>query len=139
MDLRLGVCNRVPRGEDGGYKVDCSADGSSGVYSVCSDSTCANCSLRTPFSSDQCMANPPAFGSASVAIRCPRQGAFPAAAFGRAAPLIGAPAPAPALVAATPSIAANASTSSGALPASFAAAAGLAAATAALVAAALAL
>ncbi len=142
VDVRLGACNRVPLGADGGYKVECAADGSVGLYSVC-DSTCGKCSVATPFATDQCMANPPQFGSASVAIRCP--GAVPSSAFGRALPLVAPPTPPQQqqqrgptpLLGAAPSPSANATTSSGARP--LAAAAGLAAATAALVAAALSL
>jgi hypothetical protein len=138
VDVRLDVCNRVPRGQDGGYKVQCAADGSIGLYSVCSDATCSNCSVQTPFASDQCLANPPQFGSASLSIRCP--GAVPSTELGRAPAFVGAGAPASAPSAAppgvaTPSIAANSTTSGAAAATAF----GLAAATVAFVAAALAL
>lgn len=65
------------------------------------------------------MANPPAFGSASVAIRCP--GAAPAFAIGRAPAL---PAPQLALSppgAASPSLASNVTTSGAAATAAHAA------------------
>ena len=135
VDVRLDVCNRVPRGADGGYKVSCAPDGSAGLFSVCSDAACGSCSVNTPFASDQCLANPPQFGSASVAIRCP--GSSPSTGLGRAPAFVGAgaPEPSPAAGVAAPSIAGNATTSGGA----GATAAGLAAAVAALVAAALAL
>ena len=136
VDVRLDACNRVPRGADGGYKVECAADGASGLYSVCSDAACASCGVRTPFASDQCMANPPAFGSASVAIRCPAGGRVPAFALGRAPAFLAAPAPDNSTRVAAPSIAANTTSSGGAAPLL---SAGLAAATFALVAAGLAL
>lgn len=69
VDIRQDVCNRVPRGLDGGYRVTCSEDGSVGVYEVC-DSTCTTCTVSTRFASDQCLANPKEFGSESVSIRC---------------------------------------------------------------------
>ena len=75
------MCNRVPRGADGGYKVSCAEGGATGVFSVC-DSTCTNCSVTTRFETDQCLPNPKEFGSASVAIRCPTK-ALPASLLGR--------------------------------------------------------
>ena len=68
------------------------------------------------------MANPPAFGSASVAIRCP--GAAPAFAIGRAPALPALPAPQLALSppgAASPSLASNVTTSGAAATAAHAA------------------
>jgi hypothetical protein len=69
VDIRQDVCNRVPRGQDGGYKVTCSEDGSVGLYEIC-DSTCEKCTVSTRFASDQCLSNPKEFGSESVSIRC---------------------------------------------------------------------
>lgn len=69
VDIRQDICNRVPRGQDGGYRVTCSEDGSVGVYEIC-DSTCSSCTVSTRFASDQCLSNPKEFGSESVSIRC---------------------------------------------------------------------
>lgn len=70
------TCERVPRGANAGYKVSCNDDGS-GRYDVCVDSNCQDCRVTTFFRSDQCLVNPPQYGSASVAIRCPVIGPVP--------------------------------------------------------------
>lgn len=57
-----------------GYKVSCDANGQTGTYSVCTDENCGDCPVTTRFRTDQCLPNPPQYGSASVSIRCPGAG-----------------------------------------------------------------
>lgn len=66
-----GLCQRVPNAPGNeGYRVLCNADGS-GIYQTCTDANCEVCTTTAPFRSEQCLANPIQYGSASVAFRCP--------------------------------------------------------------------
>lgn len=53
-----------------GYKVTCAAGGGSGVFEACDDTTCGRCNPPTPFTTGQCVPNPPEFGSRSVIFNC---------------------------------------------------------------------
>lgn len=71
VTLPQELCHVVPNSPNfGGYKVTCNPD-TTGEISFCTDSTCAQCNIRTPFQSETCLDNPPQYGSASVALRCP--------------------------------------------------------------------
>lgn len=65
------LCHRVPNSATAGYRVTCNAAGAGGgVFSVCTDPQCSSCDVNTPFEENQCLPNPPEFGSASVNIQC---------------------------------------------------------------------
>jgi hypothetical protein len=64
------ACHRVPDSATLGYKVTCTEGEAAGVFSVCTDAQCENCAVNTPFADDQCLPNPPEFGSSSVQLRC---------------------------------------------------------------------
>jgi hypothetical protein len=65
------LCHRVPNSVTAGYRVTCNPGGvGGGTFSVCADAQCGSCDVNTPFEEDQCLPNPPEFGSASVTISC---------------------------------------------------------------------
>lgn len=68
------ICHTVPGAiKNGGYKVTCDAQGGAGTFQVC-DKTCETCGVNTPFANAQeCVPNPPQFGSASINFNCGAQ------------------------------------------------------------------
>ncbi len=65
------LCHVVPNAPGNeGYSVSCDASGA-GVLRFCADRGCSQNCISTPFTSEACLPNPPQFGAASVAVRCP--------------------------------------------------------------------
>ena len=71
VDIQQKTCQRVPRGVNAGYKVDCDPFTGAGTFQICKDSNCEDCSDPIIVERNTCMANPPEYGSSSFQIQCP--------------------------------------------------------------------
>lgn len=63
------VCQRVPDSEQS-YMVKCEPGATDGILAFCTDAVCGTCDTNTFFADGQCLANPPATGSASTKAVC---------------------------------------------------------------------
>lgn len=59
------------------YIVSCSASGRFGLFTTCADAVCSRAETTTPFTSGQCVPNPPQYGASSVVFRCGPGGSIP--------------------------------------------------------------
>lgn len=67
----LEVCHTVPSRAHGGYKVQCAADGTSGVVTFATTNRCEVVEAAVPFANYACVDNLPArFGSVSMSVDC---------------------------------------------------------------------